>query len=416
MGRLSAIGVRNAKAGRHGDGGGLYLLVKASGARSWMLRVQRDGKRRDIGLGSVAALNLSEARDKAAELRKHALNGRDPIAERDRDRRPLPTFKQAAHAAHQDLKSGWAPKHAAAFISSLEDHVFGTLGSRRVDTIDATHVRDLLAPIWTRIPSMARKIRQRIGTVLNYAHAKGWRAHEAPMKSVTLGLARQSGGRNFAAMPYAEVPDLMTAIRARQQTTGRDALMFLLLTAARSGEVRSARWSHVDLDAGNWHRPANLMKGRIAHTVTLSPHAIELLRRRFENSSPRPDDLIFPARGNRQLSDMTISKVLKDASVPYTVHGFRSSFRDWAAEAMPHIPDPVAEAALAHVVPDKVIAAYKRTTFLALRRELLTAWGCMITGLGSIASSSLGGWDGPNAARKLSMSLGVSVPSSIILA
>jgi integrase len=353
MGRLSAIGVRNAKAGRHGDGDGLYLLVKSSGARSWMLRVQRDGKRRDIGLGSVAALNLAEAREKAAALRKHALNGRDPIAERDRDRRPIPTFKEAARAAHEDLKSGWAPKHAAAFISSLEDHVFGPLGARRVDTIDAAHVRDMLAPIWTQIPSMARKIRQRVGTVLNYAHAKGWRAHEAPMKSVTLGLAKQSSGRNFAAMPYGEVPGLVADIREKQQTTGRDALMFLILTAARSGEVRSARWSHIDLHAGNWNRPANLMKSRLAHTVTLSSPAIELLRRKLADSSPRPDDLIFPARGNRQLSDMTISKVLKDASVPYTVHGFRSSFRDWAAEAMPQIPDPVAEAALAHVVPDR---------------------------------------------------------------
>lgn len=380
MGRLTAIGVKNAKPGRHGDGSGLYLLVKRSGSRSWMLRVQRDGKRRDIGLGSIAALSLAEAREKATELRKHALNGRDPTAERDRDRRPIPTFREATKAAHGDLKSGWAPKHAAAFMSSLEDHAFAALGNRRVDTIDAAAIRDMLAPIWTQIPSMARKIRQRVGTVLNYAQSKGWRVNEAPLKAVTLGLARQACGNNFAAMPYAEVPDLVAGMMERPQTTGRDALLFLLFTAARSGEVRSARWSHIDLDAANWNRPADLMKNRLAHTVTLNRLAIDLLRRRFEDASPKPEDLIFPARGGKQLSDMTLTKVLKDAKVPFTVHGFRSSFRDWAAETMPTIPDPVAEAALAHVVPDKVIAAYKRTPFLALRRELLSAWEAAIAG------------------------------------
>jgi len=378
MGKLTALRVRNAKPGRHGDGSGLYLLVKGSGSKSWLLRVQRDGKRRDIGLGSVAALGLAEAREKAAELRKHALNGRDPIAERDRDRRAIPTFREAAKATHGDLKSGWTPKHAAAFFSSLEEHAFSSLGNRRVDTIDAALIRDMLAPIWTEIPSMARKVRQRVGTVLNYAQSKGWRANEAPLKAVTLGLARQASSSNFAAMPYSEVPNLVADMTSRPQTTGRDALLFLLFTAARSGEVRSARWSHIDLVARNWNRPAELMKNRLAHTITLNRQAVALLLRRFDQASPTADDLIFPARHGEQLSDMTITKVLKNANVPYTVHGFRSSFRDWAAEMMPAIPDPVAEAALSHVVPDKVIAAYKRTSFLALRRELLAAWGTAI--------------------------------------
>jgi integrase len=374
MGRLTSVTVRNAKRGRHGDGDGLYLLVKESGARSWMLRVQRYGKRRDIGLGSIAALNLAEAREKAAEIRKHVLNGRDPIAERDRDRGPIPTFKEATKAAHQDLKSGWAPKHAAAFLSTLEDHAFPALGNRRVDTIDAATIRDMLAPIWAQIPSTARKTRQWVGTVLNYAQAKGWRFHDAPTKSVTLGLPRQTGGGNFAAMPYAEVPALLADLRRKPPTTGRDALMFLLFTAARSGEVRSARWSHIDFEASTWNRPPHLMKNRTAHTVTLNRLAVALLERRFAEASPRTDDLIFASRNDKPMCDMTITKVLKDANIPYTVHGFRSSFRDWAAEQMPMIPDPVAEAALAHVVPDKVIAAYKRTSFVAMRHELLGAW------------------------------------------
>ena len=375
MGILTSVRVRYAKPGRHGDGAGLYLLVKPSGARSWVLRVQRYGRRRDIGLGSVAALKLAEAREKAAELRKHVLNGRDPITERDRDRGPIPTFKEAARATHAALKSGWEPRHAAAFLSTLEDHAFAVLGNRRVDTIDATVIRDMLAPIWTLIPSTARKVRQRVGTVLNFAQSKGWRTQDAPTKSVTIGLPRQAKRGNFAAMPYSEVPGLMKTISAKVPTVGRDALMFLLLTAARSGEVRNARWRHIDLDTGNWDRPAELMKNRLAHTVTLNTPALNLLRKRHASAHPSANDLIFPARNGKPLSDMTLSKILKDEEVPYTVHGFRSSFRDWAAEMMPTFPDPVAEAALAHVVADKVIAAYKRTSFLALRRELLEAWG-----------------------------------------
>jgi integrase len=175
-------------------------------------------------------------------------------------------------------------------------------------------------------------------------------------------------------MPYAEVPAFVADIRGKSATTGRDALLFLIFTAARSGEVRKARWSHIDFATLTWNRPAELMKNRIAHAVTLNWLAVALLRRRFAEASPRPDDLIFPARDGKPLCDMTITKVLKDGKIPYTVHGFRSSFRDWAAEKMPAIPDPVAEAALAHLVSDKVIAAYKRTSFVAMRRELLDAW------------------------------------------
>jgi integrase len=229
---------------------------------------------------------LAEAREKAAELRKHALNGRDPITERDRDRGPIPTFKEAARAAHNDLKSGWAPKYAAAFLSTLEDHAFGLLGSRRVDMIDAALVRDMLAPIWTQIPSTARKLRQRVGMVLNYAYSKGWREYEAPLKSVTLGLARQASAGNFAAMPYSEVPKFVAAVVSKPATTGRDALLFLLFTAARSGEVRTVRWSHVDLESMTWNRPAQLMKNRLAHTVTLNQQAIDLLSDGL--SKPRP--------------------------------------------------------------------------------------------------------------------------------
>ncbi len=380
MGKLSALGVKNAKPGRHGDGEGLYLLVSATGAKSWMIRVQRDGKRRDIGLGSLAALGLADARTKAADLRKHALNGRDPIEERDRDRRPTPTFKDAVKATHEALKAGWSAKTAADFLTSLETYANPVIGNLKVDTIEASHIRDLLAPIWTRVPETSRKVKVRISSVLNFAHSKGWRPTEAPRKSVTVGLSKQAKGGNYAAMPYADVPAFALELREKVPSVGRDALLFQILTAARTGEVRSAKWAHINLKTGEWQRPAAMMKNRETHTVTLSPPALSLLQRRMAERKSKPDDYVFPSAKGGVISDMTLSKVMKDAGQPFTPHGFRSSFRDWAAERMHDIPDAVAEAALAHVVPDRVVRAYKRTQFLELRRKLLDAWGLFVSG------------------------------------
>ncbi len=419
MPKLTAERVKRAKPGRYADGGGLYLLVRPAAegrqsARSWLLRVQVDGKRRDIGLGAFdprdtrnelvadvpllhrRLLTLAEAREKAAVLLKFAKAGRDVVAERDRDRGATPTFKEAAIACHAELQAGWAPKHAAAFLSSLEEHAYKPLGAKRVDEIEASHIRDALAPIWQDIPVMARKVRQRISTVLNFAKSSGWRATEAPGRSVTLGLSRQAKGGNFAAMPYRDVPAFVEDIQSKPETMGRNALLFTIFTAARSGEVRSARWSHVDLEHGLWNRPANLMKSREPHSITLNVAAVELLKRLDADRLIKLDGLIFPSSSNKPLSDMTLTKALKTAGAgAYTVHGFRSSFRDWAAEgsiayASPGsntpvpIPEAVAEAALAHAVSDKVIAAYRRTTFIAMRRKLLDAWGSYVTGAGQV--------------------------------
>jgi integrase len=378
MGKLTAVGVKNAKPGRHGDGDGLYLLVSKSGAKSWMIRIQRDGKRRDIGLGSLAALSLAEARTKAADLRKHALNGRDPIAERDRDRRPIPTFKEAVRSTHEALAAGWSAKTAADFLTSLETYAYPAIGNLKVDTIEASHIRDLLAPIWTKVPETSRKVKVRISAVLNFAHSKGWRPTEAPRKSVTVGLSRQAKGGNLAAMPFADVPAFVLELRERGISTGRDALLFQILTAARSGEVRSVKWADIDMNTATWNRPADLMKNREAHSVTLNVAAMALLGRRRAGWPDKPGDLVFASNRGGMISDMTLSKVMKDAGQPFTPHGFRSSFRDWAAEKMHHIPDAVAEAALAHVVPEKVVRAYKRTNFIEMRRTLLEAWGQFI--------------------------------------
>lgn len=380
MAKLTVVGVRNAKPGRHGDGAGLFLLVKDSGAKSWLLRIQVAGQRRDIGLGSVSDLTLQEAREKAALLRKVARAGGDPIAERDKDKKQAPTFKAAATSCHAELKRGWEPKHAAAWLSSMEEHAFPPLGKLRVDSVEASNIRDALAPIWIDKPVMARKVRQRIGAVLDFAKSKGWRTAETPARSVTVGLSRQPRGGNFSALPYPDVPGFVSAMQAEAVTVGRLALLFTIFTAARGGEVRTARWSHIDFDAALWRRPAELMKTRTAHEVTLNEAAIALLRQAEKLRTSQADVLIFPGKGGKPLSDMTLTKALRDAGQSCTVHGFRSAFRDWAAERMPSIPEAVAEAALAHTVPDAVVRAYKRTTFVDLRRQLLAAWGDFCTG------------------------------------
>lgn len=401
MPRLTVTAIKNAKPGRHGDGGGLYLLVKPTGAKSWLLRVQADGRRRDVGLGAAdvmprvlgevrpidevpllhrRVLSLSDAREKARQLRELAKAGRDPIVERDRDRQGVPTFEVAARAAHKALKDGWATKNAAAFLSTLEEHAFPKLGSIRVDRVETSDIRDMLAPIWLTIPVAAGKVRQRVGTVLSYAKSKGWRSSDPPTRSVTMGLPRQPKSGNFDAMPYANVPAFIADLRSSTTTTGRQALLFLIYTAARPGEVRSAQWGQIDLEKRDWHRPANMMKGKEAHTVTLNTSAVELLNGLKGDRCPKPDEFIFAGQRGAKLSDMTMNKVLRTAGLPHDAHAFRSSFRDWAAEKMPEIPDPVAEAALAHVVSDKVVRAYKRTSFVEMRRLLLEGWGAFLTG------------------------------------
>lgn len=381
MGKLTALAVKNAKPGRHGDGAGLYLLVSPTGAKSWMIRIQQNGNRRDIGLGSVAALSLSEARQRAVDLRKHALNGRDPIAERDRDKRPTPTFKEAVKSTHAALKTGWVEKNAVAFLTSLETYAYPTLGNLQVDTIEAGHIRDMLEPIWTTKPELARKVRTRVGQVLNFSHSKGWRATEAPGRSITVGLSKQPAGKNFKAMPYTAVPAFVRSLRSAASTVGRQALLFQILTAARPGEVRAARWGQIDVKGRDWNRPAETMKGGKAHTVTLNAAAIALLEEVRGGRTTKPDELIFAGQRGAMLSNMTMNKVLRSAGQAYDAHGFRSSFRDWAAEKMPDVPDPVAEAALAHAVPDMVVRAYKRTTFIEMRRVLLETWGCFTVAL-----------------------------------
>lgn len=384
--QLTALKVKNAKPGRHVDGKGLCLVVKPSGAKSWVLRVQVEGKRRDIGLGSTDMLTLAEAREKSAQGRKWAKLGLDPAFEWRKARAVIPTFEAVARKYHALHEHGWRnPKHAKQWLATLVEYAFPKLGSSRIDLVDSALIVTVLAPIWLEKPETAGRVRQRIATVLNYAHSQGWRTTEAPMRAVASGLPRRTktnskARTHFAAMPYADLPAFMKKLQSQAQTVGRQALAFTILCAARSGETRGAIWSEIDLDASLWTVPGSRMKTGEPHIVPLSACAVRILKDRQRESKAAPADLIFPgAKG--QLSDATMAKVFRlDGGGAYTVHGTaRSSFRDWAAE-MTSFPKEVAEAALAHANPNEVEAAYLRTKYLDQRRELMARWASYLEG------------------------------------
>lgn len=263
MSRLTAKNVERAKPGRHADGDGLFLVVGEKSAKSWLLRVQVDKVRRDIGIGSASVLTLAEARERARKLRAAAKRGEDPIALRDYRPVDIPTFAKAVEMFHEQKSKGWATRHADAFLSTLKLHAYPKLGKLRVDSVTADNVIAVLSPIWTDRPAAARKLRSRIKAVLDYAHERHWRV--APAPALTRSLSRQARPGNFSAMPYADVPAFVADLRSKPTTMSRLAVLFAILTGARSGEVRSAQWSHINFDKRLWTRPASLMKGGIEH-------------------------------------------------------------------------------------------------------------------------------------------------------
>lgn len=398
MTRLNAVQVKNVKPGRHADGKGLYLLVKPrrnpktgaieSGAKSWVLRVQVAGRRRDFGLGSLDIVSLEEARDKAREGRKLAKAGLDPSLERKKAMRLIPTFKEAAKRYHEAVKGSWRNgKHADQWLSTLETHAFPLIGATRVDHIDAPTIQSVLLPIWLTLPETARRVRQRVGSVLDYSHGQGWRETETPRNAVNSLMKRikqPRRGAGFAAIPYADLPDFMRGLRDGQPSVGRMALQFLILTLGRSGEVRGATWEEIDLDKAQWNLPPARMKAGEAHSVPLSPSAIEVLRRIRELIGVRKGRPIFSGLKGQPLSDATLAKVVRVAGGgAATVHGMRSAFRDWAAEQT-SFPGDWAEAALAHTLSNKVEAADKRTKFLEQRRKVMAAWADYLNGASNV--------------------------------
>ncbi len=376
MGKLTALKVKAlTEPGSYVDGDGLMLVIGATGAARWKLRATIAGKRRDVGVGSLKVLSLADARAKAAELRRQIAMGLDPIAERKKVVDPIPTFKEAAGRVHEEQKASWKNgKHQDQWINTLTTYAFPKLGKRLVSEIEGPLIREVLLPIWLSKPETARRVRQRIAAVLDWSYAKGYRPTEAPLRSLSKALPRQPRkDGHFAALPFTDVPALIERLRERS-SAGRLALEALILTAARSGEIRGARWSEVDLDAALWSVPAERMKMGRTHHVPLSAQAIDVFKRAEALRVPC-SDLVFPGqRPKNPLSDMTLLKVMRDMETGVTVHGFRSAFRDWVAEETSY-PGEVAEAALAHSIPNKVEAAYRRTDFLAKRRAMMAEWG-----------------------------------------
>lgn len=376
MGKLTVLSMKAAlkKPGRHSDGDGLYLLVRGPGQASWIARLQHQGKQRDFGLGSVKTVELAEARELCRQYRRELKAGRDPLVLTRPVKGMTSTFKDASTEFINGRFSGAA--HSAA-KARLETYILPKIGKYQIQSIDAELIAECLRPVWTAKPETGRRLRDLIIRTIRHGRPDGPLLEATLAKAVSDRLPRQPAKSNFAALPYDQVPALMKRLEAKGGI-GALALRAVILTAARSGEVRGATWGEFDLDAALWTIPAERMKMRRPHRVPLSAEAVAIFRV-AEAYRQGGIDLTFPAPSGKVLSDMTLTKVFRDLEVPSTVHGLRSSFRDWAAEQT-SFPGDIAEAALAHAVPNAVEAAYLRTTFFDKRRELMGAWGRFASG------------------------------------
>jgi integrase len=381
MGKLTATAVAAAlkTAGKYGDGDGLILHVAKPGSASWVLRVQKDGKRRDIGLGSAKKVGLSLARERADEARKQIELGVDPVKERKKAA-GIPTFREAAVIVHSEHKKTWKNgKHQDQWINTLETYAYPAVGDVAVSAVDGPAIRDLLAPFWIDKPETAKRVLQRILTVLNWSVAKGYRATEISRPSILKGLPRQRAKpTHFAAMPYADLPDFIGRLHEKESWS-RLALEATILTAARSGEIRGATWDEIDLEQRLWRIPANRMKAKREHVVPLSDQALRVFRRAAELRIAGSKFVFQGGKPTKAMSDMALTKLLRDMGEAVTVHGFRSTFRDWVSEESTFSGE-LAEAALAHAVKDKTEAAYRRGDLLEKRRKLMAAWGAYYAG------------------------------------
>ena len=321
--------------GRYGDGGGLYLNVAKSGSKSWVQRIAIDGRRRDVGLGGFPAVSLATARERASQNRDAIADGRDPVAEKRTPKPAMPTFR-VARARHAMTRPRWRnEKHAANWLATLERHAMPQLGQLPVDRITRADVLAVLTPIWGTRQETARRVRQRVRAVMRWAVAQGHRDDNPAGEGIDGTLPPMPAIRaHFRALPYREVPAALEIIAASAAgVAAKSCFEFLVLTAARSGEARGTTWGEIDLDARLWTIPAERMKGGVEHRVPLSEAAIAALE---EAASLRDESgLVFLSPvGGRPLSDMTLTKILRTVGLAerVTVHGFRSSFRDWAAE------------------------------------------------------------------------------------
>jgi len=386
--RLSPAAVKHAKPGMHCAGGGLYLQAVMGGGgvirKSWLFRFAENGRERQMGLGSLGSVSLAQARDKAAECRRLRQERIDPIAARDAQRAAAAaenaktmTFDQCAAGYIAAHRAGWRnTKHASQWQNTLATYVSPVFGKLPVRTIDVGLVIKALEPIWSTKPETASRVRGRIEAVLDWAAARGLRDGENPGRwkgRLDKLLPRPSKVRvvaHHAALPYDEIGSFMVELREREGVAAR-ALEFAILTAVRTGEVLGAQWSEIDLGAKVWTVPAASMKGGREHRIPLASSAMAVLKRM---AKLREGDHVFPGDRRAMLSNMAFLMLLRRMGLgDLTAHGFRSTFRDWAAERT-NFPNEVVEMALAHSVGNKVEAAYRRGDLFEKRRKLMDAW------------------------------------------
>jgi len=384
---LTPLNVKNAKPGRHADGQGLHLLVKESGSRSWVYRYMIRGTSRDVGLGAAGpgGLSLADARDVATALRLKVKAGIDPLAERQEAEAAAIARAQAAKAASVTFRTAadtyiaanegnWRnDKHRQQWKNTLSTYAYPIIGDLAVADITTGHVLQILEPIWKEKAETASRLRGRIETILDAAKARGhrdgenparWRGHIAQILPPRAKLTRG----HHKALPYEALPGFITRLRMREAVAAK-ALEFTILTGARSGEVIGALWEEIDLDKAIWTVPAERMKAGKEHRVPLSPRAVQIL----EATSQFGSKWLFPATRGGKMSSMAMTMLLRRMDVAVTVHGFRSAFRDWAAECTSYAHE-VAEMALAHTIENKVERAYRRGDLFEKRRLLMDEW------------------------------------------
>ena len=379
--RLSAPFVRSAPPGRHCDGNGLYLYVQKTGTRSWIQRLVIRGRKRELGLGSVELASLAEAREQALANRKLARAGGDPLAEKRR-LVGIPTFAEAAERVVEQKRAGWrSAAHARNWFRTLEIHAFPRIGDVAVSEVTSGDVLEILTPIWHTKGPTARFVHMRVRAVLEWAIAMEWRTDNPCDRILHLLGPQHDVVTHHKALPHGEVAGAV----ARVQMGGPGkvdtlAFEFLVLTAARGAEVRGAVWNEMDQDSGVWTIPASRMKTGREQRVPLGDRALEILeavRKLGDEENP----VVFVNERGRPLDGKRLNRLLRKRRIAAVPHGFRSSFRDWAAEETDH-PREVVEAALAHVVKSKVEAAYRRTDLFERRRRLMNDWATYLAGEG----------------------------------
>lgn len=375
---LTAAFVKSVKdPGKYFDGHGLYLRVEPNGARFWVQRIAIRGKRTEMGLGSPTLVSLKEARDKALANRKMAREGGDPLQAK-RSASAVMTFEEAAREVHRLHAPTWrSVKHGKAFLATLEAHAFPRLGPMRMTEIASGDVLAVLTALWAKQPDTALRVRQRIGMVMKWGIAKGWRL-DNPAENVLSAMPKQGATvEPRKALPYEAVPRCLSMVRASGAgLSTKLALEFLILTAARSGEARGAVWSEINLEQALWEIPAVRMKAKRSHRVPLSIRAIEILQ---EARGLGEGEHVFPGvRSGRSMTDKTLSELVKKLGFDADVHGFRTSFRTWTQERTTY-PREVAEFALAHVVGDAAEQAYARSDLFEKRRKMMEGWAAYVT-------------------------------------